>query len=77
MKVSSGLAGFLRTGWKVLKSAYTSSTRRPVIKVSQIEPVRADVTDRPQCTTQARFQPPVPIGWKEQPVLQIGALQDE
>ena len=46
--VSTGPAGCWRTGTNVVRSAMTASTRRPVTKRREVEPVRADVADGPQ-----------------------------
>ena len=45
-------------------------------KGHQVQPVRTDVGDGTHGATQARFQAPVPVGGKEQPVLQIRTLDD-
>ena len=39
----------------------------------QVEPVRADVADRPQRAAALRLEAPVPVALEEQPVLEIAA----
>ena len=39
----------------------------------EVEPVRADVADRPEGAALVRLQPPVPVGLEEQPVLEVAA----
>src|SRR5687767_6941788 len=46
-------------------------------KSKQVQPVRADVADGAQCASEIWFEPPVPIGGEEQPILEIRTLHDE
>ncbi len=39
----------------------------------QVEPVRADVADRPQRAAALRLEAPVPVALEEQPVLEVAA----
>ena len=63
----------LAMGMNVAMSAMTSATRRPLMKLGQVEPVRADIADRPQRAARIGLEPPVPVGVVEQPVLEVVA----
>src|SRR5690242_11405414 len=43
-------------------------------ELDEVEPVRADVRDRPERAAPLRLEPPVPVGREQEPVLEVAAV---